>query len=65
MQYHDIYGLRSGNEVAIIQPGKAAETYAILDGDHLQLKEHNEALAKDVLAFVIVLDDLYRSRTYN
>jgi len=64
MQYHDIYGLRSGDKVAIIQPGQSPETYRVVEGDRLKLTDHDTELEKDALAFVITLDGLYRGRLF-
>ena len=64
LQYHDIYGLRHKNKIAILQPGKPAETYNISNDDHLSVAEHNVELEKDVLAFIIALDLLYNEQLY-
>jgi len=64
LQFHDLYGLRYEDEIAIIQPDKPAETYRVTAEDHLKPAGHNAALEKDALAFVIVLDYLYRNRLY-
>ncbi len=65
MQYHDIYGLRYEDEVAVIQPGKPPVTYNVTENDHLVLAGHNKDLEKDALAFIIALDKLYRKQLYN
>lgn len=65
MQYHDIYGLRYKNKVAVIQPGKPPITYNVTENDHLVLTEHDKNLEKDALAFIIALDKLYRKQLYN
>ncbi len=65
MQYHDIYGLRYKNEVAVIQPGKPPVTYNVTEDDHLILAGHDSDLEKDALAFIIALDKLYRKQLYN
>ena len=64
MQFHDIYGLRRKNEVAVLQPGKPATTYSITDDDHLVLSKHNIELEKDALAFIITLDLLYNQQLF-
>jgi phosphoglycerol transferase MdoB-like AlkP superfamily enzyme len=64
LQYHDIYGLRYKNEIAILQPGKPAETYRVDDNDRITLTEHNAELEKDALAFIITLDLLYSEQSY-
>ena len=63
MQFHDMYGLRKGNQVAIIQPNTKALTFIYRDS-HLHPSEHNEDLEKDTAAFVHVLNDLYQKRLY-
>jgi len=64
MQFHDIYGLRRKNEIAVLQPGKPATTYNITKGDHLVLSKHNTELEKDALAFIITLDLLYNQQLH-
>ena len=64
LQFHELYGLRSGDEIAIIQPDQPAQTFHVTAEDHLQPGEHNDELEKDALAFVVVLDYLYRNRLY-
>ena len=63
MQFHDMYGLRNGNQVAIIQPNTKALTFTYRDS-HLHASEHNKTLEKDTAAFVHVLNDLYQKRLY-
>jgi phosphoglycerol transferase MdoB-like AlkP superfamily enzyme len=65
MQFHDIYGLRRGNEVAVLQPDKPAATYTVTEDDHLVLSKHNVELEKDALAFIVTLDLLYNQQLYN
>jgi phosphoglycerol transferase MdoB-like AlkP superfamily enzyme len=64
LQFHELYGLRYEDEIAVIQPDKPAQTFHVTADDHLEPAEHNAALEKDALAFVIVLDHLYRNRLY-
>jgi hypothetical protein len=64
MQFHDIYGLRHKDEVAILQPGKPAATYMITEDSHLVITEHNAELEKDALAFIVALDVLYKKRLF-
>ena len=64
LQFHELYGLRFEDEIAIIQPDKPAQTFHVTAEDHLQPAEQNDELEKDALAFVIVLDYLYRNRLY-
>jgi len=65
LQYHDIYGLRSGNKIAIAQPDKPSQTYMVIEGDHLKATQHDVELEKDTQAFVIMLNELYRKRQFN
>ena len=64
LQYHDIYGLRHKNQIAVLQPGKPAETYLVSAEDHLTPTEHNIELEKDALAFIITLDHLYSQQQF-
>ncbi len=63
MQFHQMYGLRVGDEIAIIQPEEGTVTMKIKDG-HLVESAHNTELEKDVLAFVIGLNDLYQKKLF-
>jgi phosphoglycerol transferase MdoB-like AlkP superfamily enzyme len=65
LQFHDIYGLRCDDEIAIVQPGKQAETYQIDEKDHLSKVQHNLELEDDALAFIITLDALYSNKLYH
>ena len=63
MQFHDMYALRNGSVVAIVQPNKKPLTFSF-DGEHLHDSEHNQTLEQDTVAFVHVLNDLYQNRLY-
>jgi phosphoglycerol transferase MdoB-like AlkP superfamily enzyme len=63
MQFHQMYGLRVDNEIAIIQPKKKAVTMRINNG-HLVEAPHNLELEKDVLAFVIGTNELYQKKLF-
>ena len=63
MQFHQMYGLRIGNEIAIIQPEEKPVTMKIENG-HLVKADHNQELEKDVLAFVIGINELYQKRLF-
>jgi len=63
MQFHQMYGLRVGDEIAIIQPKETPVTMKIKDG-HLVEAPHNIELEKDVLAFVIGLNELYQKQLF-
>jgi hypothetical protein len=58
MQFNENYALRKGENVAVVRPGKQAETFRYED-EHLVPVEHDEELEKDALAFVIGLNYLY------
>jgi phosphoglycerol transferase MdoB-like AlkP superfamily enzyme len=64
MQFHDIYGLRRKNRIAILQAGKPATTYNITKDDRLVLSKHDKELEKDALAFIITLDLLYNQQLH-
>ena len=64
LQFHELYGLRQGDEIAIIQPDQPAQTFRVTEADLLVAAEHNSELEQDALAFVVVLDYLYRNRLY-
>lgn len=71
MQFHNSYALRVDDKVAIIRPGKVAETFLYTnkedmrtESDHLVKTESDVELEKDVLAFVITLDYLYNEKLY-
>ena len=63
MQFHQMYGLRAGEEIAIIQPEEKPVTMKIEKG-HLVAAPHNEALEKDTLAFIIGINALYQNKLY-
>jgi len=64
MQFHDIYGLRRKNRIAILQAGKPATTYTITKNDRLVLSKHDKELERDALAFIITLDLLYSQQLH-
>jgi len=63
MQFHQMYGLRVADKIAIIQPEKKPVTMKIVDKKLIQI-EHDKELEKDVLAFVIGLNDLYQKQLF-
>ncbi|VAW50506.1 Phosphatidylglycerol--membrane-oligosaccharide glycerophosphotransferase [hydrothermal vent metagenome] len=65
LQFHDIYGLRYKNEIAVFQPGTPVETYLIDKNDRLRLTKHNVELEKDNLAFITTLDALYQKKLFH
>ena len=63
MKFHQMYGLRVGDEIAIIQPEEEAVTMKISKG-HLVGTEHNIELEKDALAFIIGTNALYQNKMF-
>ena len=63
MQFHQMYGLRVGKEIAIIQPEEQPVTMKIEDGHLLEIP-HNKELEKDALAFIIGINALYQEKLY-
>jgi len=63
MQFNENYALRVGDEVAVIEPHKKAQTFIYRDKRLVKSKE-NEELQKDVLAFIVVLDYLYKNQGF-
>ncbi len=63
LQFNQNYALRVGKEVAVIRPGKPAQTF-YYQKKHLVPAPHNEVLERDVLAFVIGLNYLYSKQKY-
>ncbi|MBE0498799.1 MAG: sulfatase-like hydrolase/transferase [Campylobacterales bacterium] len=64
MQFHDMYALRNGNEVAIVQPNKEALTFTFTDGN-MHPSAHNRSLEQDAVSFVHVLNDMYQNRLFS
>ena len=63
MQFHQMYGLRVADKIAIIQPEEEPVTMKIVDGKLIEI-EHDTELEKDVLAFVIGLNVLYQEQLF-
>jgi phosphoglycerol transferase MdoB-like AlkP superfamily enzyme len=63
MKFHQMYGLRVGNEIAIIQPKQQPITMKI-DNGHLIIAPHNNELEKDTLGFIIGLNALYQQKLF-
>ena len=71
MQFNNNYALMVKDKVAVLRPGKGANTYTYsrdinlkLEAKHLIAEAHDEELEKDVLAFIIVLNHLYDKGLY-
>lgn len=63
MKFHQMYGLRAGNEIAIIQPEEKPITMRIVDG-RLVETAHNDELEKDALGFIIGVNALYQNKQF-
>ncbi len=63
MQFHQMYGLRVADKIAIIQPEKDPVTMKIVDKKLIEVA-HDTELEKDVLAFVIGLNELYQKQLF-
>ncbi len=71
MQFNNNYALMIKDKVAVLRPGKAANTYLYnrdknlkITDKHLLPQEHDSELEKDVLAFVLVMNYLYDKSLY-
>ena len=63
LQFNTSYALRVNNTVSIIRPNKKAETFKYVNKHLVKITDDIE-LNKDVLAFIIVLNDLYENKKY-
>ena len=63
MKFHQMYGLRVGDEIAIIQPQQQAVTMKISNG-RLVETTHNIELEKDALGFIIGINALYQKKMF-
>ena len=63
LQFNTTYALRVEDTVAILRPNKKPVTFKY-ENEHLIQIPNNEELNKDVLAFIIVLNDLYENKKY-
>jgi phosphoglycerol transferase MdoB-like AlkP superfamily enzyme len=63
MQFHQMYGLRVGNEIAIIQPEEDPITMRISNGKLVETT-HNIELEKDTLGFIIGINALYQQKKF-
>jgi phosphoglycerol transferase MdoB-like AlkP superfamily enzyme len=63
MKFHQMYGLRVKDEIAIIQPEEKPITMKIKQG-HLLETAHNQVLEKDALAFIIGVNGLYQEKLF-
>ena len=63
MQFHQMYGLRVGEEIAIVQPEMKPVTMKI-ENQKLVESTPNRELEQDALAFVVGINDLYQTKQY-
>ena len=63
MKFHQMYGLRVGDEIAIIQPQEEPVTMKISQG-RLVEAPHNIELEKDALGFIIGINALYQQKMF-
>jgi phosphoglycerol transferase MdoB-like AlkP superfamily enzyme len=63
LQFNTSYALRVDNTVSILRPNKKPVTFKY-ENEHLVKIKNNDELNKDVLAFIIVLNDLYENKKY-
>ena len=63
MKFHQMYGLRVGNEIAIIQPEEEPITMKIQNGELVETA-HNNELEKDTLGFIIGINALYQEKLF-
>lgn len=63
MQFNTYYALMADDKVAIIRPNKKAITF-LYKNKHLVQTTSDKELEKDVLAFIITLDNLYNNKQY-
>ncbi len=63
MQFHNSYALRKDDTIAIIRPNKKILTFKY-ENKHIKQIESDKELEKDLLAFIVVLDDMYHKKLY-
>ena len=63
MQFHDSYGLRVDDKIAIIRPNKKPITFLYRNKQLIET-ESDTQLEDDALAFIITLDYLYNNKLY-
>ncbi|UFS62608.1 sulfatase-like hydrolase/transferase [Sulfurimonas sp. HSL-3221] len=64
MQFHDMYALRNGDKLAVVQPDTPALTFDLSAEDHLTPAAHNPELERDTTAFIHVINDLYQHKRF-
>ncbi|MFT6705137.1 MAG: phosphoglycerol transferase MdoB-like AlkP superfamily enzyme, partial [Gammaproteobacteria bacterium] len=63
-KYHDTYGLRKKDKIAILQPNQQAQTFLLDQSDNLLPAEQDHELNKDALAMLLSLQHIYQNRMY-
>ena len=63
MQFNDTYGFRRGERIAVLRPGRTAETFDVVDGS-LRPTSSDRELELDGLALLHVTEHLYQQRLY-
>ncbi len=63
MQFHTAYALRVDNQIAVLRPNKKPITFLYKD-KHLVQIDSDVELEKDVLAFIVTLNNLYNTKNY-
>ncbi len=63
MQFYNNYALRKGNKIAIARPDKQPVTF-LYQNKQLIKAESDYELEKDVLAFIVTLDYLYKNQLF-
>jgi len=63
VQFHPIYGLRVGQEIAIVQTEMKLVTKKI-ENQRLVDSTQNGELEKDDLAFVVGINELYQKKSF-
>lgn len=63
MKFHTTYALRVDNKIAILRQNKKAVTFEYINNKLIQIESDLE-LEKDVLAFIVTLDNMYNNKLY-
>ncbi len=63
MQFNDRYALRFHDKVAVAVPNKPLQTFKY-ENKRLKLISHDEELQKDLMAFILVLNEIYQNKLY-
>lgn len=63
MLFDEIYAYRKENIVSVLIPNMPTKTYEYKDKKLVEIS-HNDNLAKEALALIYVLDDMYKNKSY-